>query len=386
MQHRYAIVAVLTVVAVGAAIIVSQQRAPETSREKPALFPQLAERINDVSKVVVRDAQNTLTVQRVADNWGIAEADNYPALLDKVKEAVLAVADLKVIAEKTDNPALYERLGVEDIDRQGATSTLLTLVADDEELAGLIVGDTRRSSSAAAAPGLYVRIPGQQQALLVAGRLTVSADIIQWLQRDIINIEGERVSTVRLRPAGATEVILSRDKPADDLVLQDLPEGKEQQSEYVIGRMATVLENVYADGVSKADNIDFSTPAATLEVTTFDGLTAVIEVAQRGAQPYARFAFAARETAAGDAQVDAATDEARVDAVAPSGPDADSSPETDAEAEQKPTPAQEAAALNNLLQGWAYRLSTSKAELYTQTLDDLVREPEPEPVTEDAEP
>ena len=367
MKNGYAIVAALTVVVVGAAIIVSQQRAPETSREKIALFPQLAGRINDVSKVVVRDAQNTLTVQRVSDNWVIAEADNYPALVDKVKETVLAVADLKVIAKKTDNPELYERLGVEDIDSRGATSTLLTLVAADEELAALIVGATRRSKAAAGAPGLYVRIPAQQQALLVAGRLSVSADIIQWIKRDIINIAGDRVRTVSVRPAGGAQVTLSRDEPADSLVLQDLPEGKEQQSEYVIGRMATVLENVYADDVSKADNIDFSTPAATLEVSTFDGLTAAIEVAQRGEQSYARFAFAAQEMAVIEAQADEK---------AP--------PETDAEAAQKPTPAAEAAALNNLLQGWAYRLSTSKAELYSQTLDDLVRMPEP--ITEDAEP
>ena len=359
MKNRYAIVAILTVIVVVAAVLVSEQRAPQTSREKAALFPELAGRINEISKLVVRDDQHTLTVQRISGNWGIAEADAYPALIDTVKQAVLAVADLKVVAGKTDNPDLYKRLGVEDIDSQGATSTMLTLDADGDELAGLIVGNSRRSKSAVSAPGLYVRIPGRPQALLVEGRLSVSADIIQWIKRDIINIEADRVNAVRLQPADETEVNLSRDDPADDLVLQDIPAGKEQASEYLISRMATVLENVYVDGVRKADNIDFSSPAAVLEVTTFDGLTASIDVVQSEEQSYARFSFAAQAGASAGAEV--------AD---------DASPEAGTEEEGKLTPEQEAETLNDLLQGWAYQLSTSKAELYGQTLADLVREPE----------
>lgn len=361
MKNRYAIVTVLTVIVVVAAVLVSEQRAPETSREKTVLFPELAGRINEVSKLVVRDDQSALTVQRVSGNWGIAEADNYPALIDTVKQAVLAVADLKVVAEKTDNPDLYKRLGVEDIDSRGATSTMLTLSAGGDELAGLIVGNTRRSKSAVSAPGLYVRVPGEQQALLVEGRLSASADIIQWIKRDIINIEADRVNSVRLRPAGGKEVNLNRDDTANDLVLQDIPAGKEQASEYLLSRMASVLENVYVDGVRKADNIDFSSPAAVLEVTTFDGLTASIEVAQSEEQSYARFSFAVQAGVSIGADI---TD--------------DASPEAGAEEEAKLTPEQEAETLNDLLQGWAYRLSTSKAELYGQTLADLVRDPESE--------
>ena len=359
MRNRYAIAAALTTVVVIAAVLVSQQRAPETSREKTALFPELAERINDISRLVVEDDQNTLTVQRVAGNWGIAEADNYPALVDKVKETALAVSDLKVIAAKTDKPELYKRLGVEDIDSRGATSTMLTLAGAEDELARLVVGNTRRSKSAVSAPGLYVRIPEQQQALLVEGRLSISADIIQWIKRDIINIEAERVKAVRLRPAGGVEINLNRDEPADDLQLQDIPAGKEQQSEYLISRMATVLENVYVDGVRKADNIDFSSPVSVLDVTAFDGLTAQIEVAQSDEQSYARFSFSAQE---------AATDSTQTAD--------DPSPETAAEEDETLTPEQEAATLNSLLQGWAYQLATSKVELYTQTLEDLVRVPE----------
>ena len=361
MSNRSLIVVVLTVIVVIAAVIVSQQRAPQTSKEKTALFPELAARVNDVSELVVRDGQATLTIRRVADNWRVAEADDYPALVDKVKQTVLAVSDLRVIAEKTDNPDLYKRLGVEDPDSKGATSHLLTLMGNGDELAELVAGQTRRSKSAAGAPGLYVRIPGRQQALLVEGRLSVSADIIQWIKRDIVNIEGDRVKAVRLLPAGETEVFLKRDDPADDLALQDIPEGKEQQTEYLVSRMATILENMYVDGVRKADSIDFASPQAIINVTTFEGLTAQVEAVKSGEHTYARFSFAAQ---AGRRDSGGAADAA--------------SAGTGAGDESTATPEQEAETLNSLVQGWAYRISPSKAELYGQTLSDLVRDPAPE--------
>lgn len=364
MNNRHITVVILTIIVAAAAIIVSQQRAPQTSREKIALFPELAEQVNNVSELVVRDAQTTLTIRRASGNWNIAEADDYPALVDEVKQTVLAVSDLRIIAEKTENPDLYQRLGVEDPDGKGATSHSLTLTGNGDELAGLIVGKARRSKSAAGAPGLYVRIPGQPQALLVEGRLSVSADIIHWIKRDIIDIEGDRVSAVRLQPADGTEVFLNRENLADDLSLHNIPQGKEQESDYQVGRMATVLENVYVEGVKNEENMDFTRPDTIVNVTTFDGLTADIEVVKNGDHSYARFSFAGQSESSdnsGNSDNRESTD--------------DASGETGAEEEVKPTPEEEAQVLNSLVQGWAYLLSTSKVELYNRTLSDLVRDP-----------
>ncbi len=359
MKYRHITVAVITIIIVVAAVIVSQQRAPQTSREKTRLFPELAGKINDVSEVSINDGQTTLTIHRASGKWSLADADNYPALVDKVKQTVLAASDLHVIAEKTTNPDLYKRLGVEAPNDKGATSHLLTIKSNGDELASLIVGNPRRSKSPSGAPGLYVRLPGQEQALLVEGKLTASADIIQWIKRDVINIEADRVSAIHIRPKDEPAVHLKRDNPGDDLVLQNIPDGKEQQSEYLISRMASLLENVYADGVRSEDNIDYSPADATISVETFDGLTANAEVSNDGEHTFARFSFAA-------APVETATEE-----------DTDETSEQDgAEEELTVTPEREAENLNSLVEGWAYQLSESKAELFNRSLSDLARDPE----------
>ena len=132
--------------------------------------------------------------------------------------------------------------------------------------------------------------------------------------------------------------------------------------------MATVLENIFVDGVRKEDSIDSTRPDAIIDVTTFDGLTANVRVMKSGEHTYALFSFAAEtdRTAGADG-----ADEG----------DGDNEAE---EEEVEVTPDQEAETLNKLVQGWAYQLSTSKAELFNQSLSDLIRDPETE-AAEDAE-
>ena len=367
MNSRHIIVAVITIIVIVAAVIVSQQRAPQASKEKTRLFPEFVGKINDVSEINVRDGQTTLTIQRVSGKWKVVEADDYPALVEEVKQTVLAVSDLRVIAEKTTNPDLYKKLGVEAPGNQGATSHLLTVKSNGDELASMIVGNARRSKSPSSAPGLYVRIPGQAQALLVEGKLSVSTDIIQWIKNDIINIEADRVSAIHIRPRGEPEIHLKKENPGDDLVLQNIPEGKEQQSEYLVTRMAALLEYIYVDGVRNEDSIDYSSPDSIISVKTFDGLTANAEVKKSGGHTFARFSFTAEP---GETVTEDDTDEA---------PEA-----AGAEEEDTITPEQEAENLNSSMNGWAYQLSESKAKLFTQSLSDLIRDPESE-ATEDTE-
>lgn len=404
MKRRTLVLALITLLVVVAAAVVSRQRAPQAGKEKALLFPGLAARINDIDTLSVEDGRAALTMRRRDGRWLILEADDYPALPDKVKQAVLAAADLRVIAEKTSDPARYQRLGVADPGSQGAVSHWLTLKHAEEELARLVVGDPRRSRSATAAPGLYVRVPGRAQALLATGRLNVSADVVQWIKRDVVNIAAERVRSVRLRPGANPAVHLEREAPTADLALQNIPAGKEPGAEYLINRLASILENVYVDGVRNESELDFSAPDSVVEVSAFGGLEARAEVKNSGERSYARFSFTAapgndaamavapqpagQEPAAAEQD---ATDAAMEDAAAEDSAMATDAATTDAAtmedaalatdaamedaAEESPTPAQEAESLNAATRGWAYRLPASKAELFAQTLDDLVRDP-----------
>lgn len=396
MGNRNLVFIAVTVVAVVAAVAISQQRAPQTRKETSLLFPDLAAKVNEVSELQIRDALSELTVRRVSGTWRVAEGDDYPALVDKVKQTVVGAADLRVVAEKTQNPDLHKRLGVEDLESKGAESHLLTLKSGGEELASFIKGKARRSQSPSHSPGFYARLPDQPQALLVEGGLEISTDVAEWIERDIVDIEGVEVSDIRLSHREGPEVVLKRETPEDDLVLQNIPAGKEQESEYAIVRLAGVMANIYVNGVKRADRFASAAPATNIEVKTFDGLLATAQVYVEDEKTYAQFSFAAAPEVAeakaevagagdGDAEAgDGGTGAGDEDAEAGEGSTGagdgteagDGGAEAGAEgAEDAMTPAERAQALNALTAGWAYQLSDSKAELFTKPQSELVRDP-----------
>lgn len=404
MGNRNLVFIAVTVAAVVAAVAISQQRAPQTRKETPLLFPDLAAKVNEVNELQIRDALSELTVRRVSGAWRVAEGDDYPALIDKVKQTVVGAAALRIVAEKTQNPDLHKRLGVEDPEGKGAESRLLTLKSDGEELASFIMGKARRSQSPSHSPGFYVRLPGQPQALLVEGAVEIGTDVAEWIKRDIVDIEGVEVSDIRLSHREGPEVILKRSTPEDDLALQNIPAGKEQESEYAIVRLAGLMANMYVNGVKRADRFASAAPTTNIEVKTFDGLLATAQVYVEDGNTYAQFSFAAAPEVAeaGDGGAKAGeTEPAEESGVAGAGDDGaeagdevaepgdggteagETEPAEESEvagagddgAEDAMTPAERAQALNDLTTGWAYQLPDSKAELFTKPQSELVRDP-----------
>ncbi len=343
------ILAIITVAVILAAVLADRNRAPSSSLDKQALFPDLSGQINDVHSMSLQKFGKTLTLVRQGDTWTIAQADNYPANFSRIKESVIAVSKLEILSSKTSNPKLYSRLGVEDPASEKSNSLLLELSdAGSNSLASVIVGNIRHSKSADSQPGLYVRLPDTETALLVEGRLELSADTRDWFDKNLVDIDGARISRIVIERDDAPGVSLHREKDTDDFSLDNIPEGKEIQSAVIITRMSTMLESLAADGVLAATRMDGNV-VSTTTLTTFDGLTVTITNAVIDEASYASFSFKASEVEQAATGDEAGTMEARV-------------PVTD-----------EAAALNTRHAGWAYLIPDYKFELFDEAFEDLVR-------------
>mgnify|MGYP003334311045 CR=1 FL=1 len=132
-KNSIMILAVITVAVILAAGITARLRAPHSTVDKAFLFPGLADRINDVARIVINNNRRTLLLEQQQDQWVVASADNYPALINKVRQTVVGTADLRIVDQKTDNPDFYPRLGVEDPQTDDAQSQLLTLTDKDRK-------------------------------------------------------------------------------------------------------------------------------------------------------------------------------------------------------------------------------------------------------------
>ena len=128
-----------------------------------------------------------------------------------------------------------------------------------------------------------MRLPEQDQALLVEGKLDVSANVSDWFTRELFNIGSSRIKQVEILHGDGSSVNLSREQDIDNLAVMNIPQGKEAQSDVIITRMGTLLEDIFVDNVIKAEKLD-SAEQTIARVETFDGLTVTITSAQRRAQ------------------------------------------------------------------------------------------------------
>jgi hypothetical protein len=209
----------------------------------------------------------------------IEEFEDYPALFDKIKQTIIGISELKVIATKTSRPNLYSRLGVEGVDAENSTSTLITLDNNKgEEAAALIVGKPRRSKSAINNPGLYVRKPQEIHSLLVEGSLDISSRITSWFERTIFDIPSRAIKEIVNQHADGDMVRISRtDIAQDDFQLQDIPEGKKVAIKIILNRMGTLLETFHVSRAKAASNFTFPEDAHVTTVRMFGGMVATIK-------------------------------------------------------------------------------------------------------------
>lgn len=361
----FALASVTALVAVGA-MVATQKRAPESALEQSTLFPGLAEHINDVSRIAVKSKDLETRVRKDGEGWVIENRDGFPARFDKVKATVVALADLEAVARKTSNQELYPKLGVEGIEAEPATSVLVSLAdGQDQTLAALLVGKPQSGG----ASGTYVRRPDEAQSWLVGGGIEVSADPVEWMERDLLDIGADRIREITIEKSGEKPVrVFKKARKDADYVLADLPKGFKLKSQLSLNGLAGAFEQLRLDDVKKRAGFELPKAHTVTTVRGFDGLVAVVKSAHIDDKTHAVFEFS--YDAAGVVPEDAPPDPA---AAAKDGEKPAEAPGTDPkkDAAAKPTVADEVAALNAEMAAWVYLLPSYKATLLAKGLADL---------------
>jgi hypothetical protein len=355
-NKKLLLLAIITITVILAAGITSTLRAPQITRSKDALFPELANRMNDVTYVDIKGKQESIQLRRIDNTWVIANADNYPALFGKVKSTVVNLSELRIIAEKTDNPELYSKLGVEDPETNKSKSLLLTLKdRSNQEIASIIVGVPRYSKSARSSQGLYVRKPDQAQTLLVEGVLNISIDITDWFDKYILDIPVNRVREISIRhPDGDELKIGKRIKEQSDFKLQDGLDGDKEKSVFkiIFHRIGTALEELRADGVRSANQFTFPDDTVVTTFKTFDGIIITAQCAVVDEKSLVQFSFGVDNTMIESSQENLAGEKMNV--------------------------REESRMLNDILSEWVYEIPEFKYEDLTKRKDSLVSAKKPD--------
>ena len=225
----------------GAALFVDHSRTPQSNVAEKAgmLAPGLRDHVNEVTKITFTSAGNqpAVTLVRGERGWTVSQRGGYPADLGKLREYLLRFADAILLEQKTANKDRYPDLGVEDITAADAKGVLVDLDGLPAPLR-VIVG----TFDGQGGNGTFVRRADEAQSWLAKGTLTPDKDPAAWLAKDLPGIAAERVARVEIRHADGRSVRVERKAPGDtQLVIADIPKGRQPSSGYVANGLGSVL-------------------------------------------------------------------------------------------------------------------------------------------------
>lgn len=288
----------VAVIAVIAALWTANSRRPlSESAERVAsdAVPGLAARMGELDRVVISTHAGVLaTLERKDDGWWLAER-NYLADSGKLRSLLLGLAEARRVEQKTSNPELYERLGVNDVEQDDARGSKLELHGGGEPVAFIVGDNTQRGS------GTYLRLVGEAASWQIDRNVSVDKSAANWLQRELTDILPGRVEQVTIEHGKERIEIRADASKNGDFVVANLPRGREQASEFVADASAGLLQGLRLEDVAAA--ADQAPPEAVRKALFLlrDGLQLSLRSWQADGKTWAQFEAALDEARAGAA-------------------------------------------------------------------------------------
>lgn len=281
MKRNFIYLGIVTLVALLLLFIFTNgEQTPSRTETNTLLLPDIAERINEVDHVEIVSAGSTTVanLSRNEQSWVLDEMAGYRADWPKLQSLLAALATARVLEAKTDNPAYYARLGVEDISARDADSVLVKLAIGDEST-GILMGHKAKGRQ-----GQYVRLQAQKESALVDREFDVPATALDWLDSLIIDINASEVAEVEVLHPGRERILLTRiSADQTDFDLVDLPENREVKSSWAVNSLASVLSMLDLEAVRADEGVDW-TSAVKLRLLLFSGVEIMAEVQQRAGE------------------------------------------------------------------------------------------------------
>lgn len=281
-RHRVLVLGVVTALALGAALWSNRTQQPErdVALSQP-LVPGLEQDINEVSALRVRGPGDVLlaSIRRTDAGWVLAEKDDYPVDANVLREYLLKLARAKRVEAKTDNPALYYKLGVEEISVKDHPGSQIEIDGLAQPVKLILGRNVPRGA------GTYARHVSEAQSWQSDADLAVEKTPANWLQRELVDLASGRVLRVSVQPATGPALQIVRAEPGGggDFALANLPKGREPASEFVADATAGLLSGLRFDDVLRT--ADAPAPAEGLTTARFeaeDGLVLALTAWKSG--------------------------------------------------------------------------------------------------------
>ncbi len=264
MKIRNLVLLVILAVALAgwAAWTMRPQPQPGTALIGTRVLPKLP--VNQVSKIVLTTATNTLTLAKVKGIWTVANRFNYPAAFDKIAENLLQLSEIKVgqviAADESQNAALNLLDPAAGDKKQSGTRVELK-DENDGMIAMLLIGKPfmRQSPEGGQQGPLSMGdYPDGQYVKTSAGRIflvgqtfdRLTDGIENWLATEFVNVAANDIQNITVTAPDRAPIKLVRSKTSEAFTLEGLKEGEGTLDSAKVNQMAGALNMLGFDDIA----------------------------------------------------------------------------------------------------------------------------------------
>lgn len=270
---------VVTIIAFAAAAWITMTRdvgAPARG-EGVLAFPELAEQVNNVGRIVVVQAGRTSTLESSdkggKTQWSLKELYGYPVPIEIVRAVAAGMAQLRLVEPKTQLPELYHRIHVVDPEKKASKGALVTLYgAKDAKMASMIIGLDK--GGVLSVGDVFVRRPDEARAWLAHGKVPVPDKRVGWLNQTIIEVDLPRVRESTLYVPGQPPLHIYKKHQGDqDFIVEGMPDGYELKELFAAEDIARSIQTLTFEDVKPMSAVGLTYEGQPrLRHVTWDGL------------------------------------------------------------------------------------------------------------------
>jgi Domain of unknown function (DUF4340) len=133
-----------------------------------------------------------------------------------------------------------------------------------------------------------MRRPGEAQSWLASGGIELDEQVQNWLEEEIIALDGERVRRLEVSPPSGDGYAVVRDAPAGELRLDGLADGEKLKQDANLNQLLGALARVQLEDIRPLGEVDWPDEQHTVRVATFDGLELTLQLATVNDQHWLR--------------------------------------------------------------------------------------------------
>jgi hypothetical protein len=270
-------------------------RATAVTQPAQPVFPGLALHLGELAWLRLAHGTQAIDFAAIDGVWTVVEKGNYPAAQARVSRLLRGLADLTLVEPKTQRPALYGRLGLDDPPRGAASLVSL------QERTGKTIAELAIGRAAVRGTEVYVRRAGDAQTWLARGTVDATGDTIDWLDRRIMDIARARIAAATFIGVDGARVTLRRDAP-DAAFAVAAPSPGTTSNAAALALAAGALENLELADVRPVSDLPIpSAGVAAAKLSTFDGLQVELRLFRRDSRDWLAAAVGGAGSAAAEA-------------------------------------------------------------------------------------